>query len=229
MKYKELYDEIIKIISGKKGSIRTLFGGRYNFTARSVIAPGPDLRVDQVWLSYPALCGLLQQLIINVLHKSYFMRYNDAYKLLQESMHQENPMIRQIIEGFIKASDRGIPVLINRNPTISYGGILRMNVTGISEGYTMLIPLQVLEGLAADFDGDTLNILYIINKEFAETSDYVFNPRNAMYISKNDGLFNNSYNHKRDTIINMNTLVQLSRSKYSPEQLAAIDAAIARR
>ena len=46
-----------------------------------------------------------------------------------------------------------------------------------------------------------------------------------MYISKNDGMFNNSYNHKRDTIINMNTLVQLSRSRYSPDQIAAIKAA----
>ena len=43
-----------------------------------------------------------------------------------------------------------------------------------------------------------------------------------MYISKNDGMFNNSYNHKRDTIINMNTMAQLSRSYYSPEQIARI-------
>lgn len=46
-----------------------------------------------------------------------------------------------------------------------------------------------------------------------------------MYISKNDGMFNNSYNHKRDTIINMNTFVQLSRDCYTPEQLEAIHAA----
>lgn len=222
MKYKELYDEVTKIISGKKGSIRQLFGGRYNFTARSVIAPGPDLHIDEVWLSYPCLCGLLQQRIINILHKSYFMKYNDAYKLLHESMHQENPIIRQIIEGIIKSSGRGIPVLINRNPTIAYGGILQTYVSGISEGYTMLLNLQILDGLAADFDGDTLNILLIINKEFQEAAEHVFNPRNSMYISKNDGMFNNSYNHKRDTIINMNTLVQLSRSYYTPEQLSRI-------
>ena len=73
--------------------------------------------------------------------------------------------------------------------------------------------------------GDTLNILLIINEEFRIAAEYVFNPRNSMYISKNDGMFNNSYNHKRDTIINMNTLVQLSRSKYSPDQIAAIKAA----
>ena len=46
-----------------------------------------------------------------------------------------------------------------------------------------------------------------------------------MYISKNDGMFNNSYNHKRDTIINMNTLVYLSRHNYSKEQLERIKAA----
>jgi hypothetical protein len=70
--------------------------------------------------------------------------------------------------------------------------------------------------------GDTLNILLIINKEFQRAAENVFNPRNSMYISKNDGMFNNSYNHKRDTIINANTLVQLSRGHYTPEQIAAI-------
>lgn len=86
----------------------------------------------------------------------------------------------------------------------------------------MLLNLQILEGLAADFDGDTLNILLIINKDFQEAAEYVFNPRNSMYISKNDGMFNNSYNHKRDSIINMNTLVQLSRSYYTAEQIDRI-------
>lgn len=43
-----------------------------------------------------------------------------------------------------------------------------------------------------------------------------------MYISKNDGMFNNSYNHKRDTIINMNTLAHLSRQYYTPEQIELI-------
>lgn len=132
--------------------IRQLFGGRYNFTARSVIVPGPELRIDEVALSYPCLCGLLQQQIINILHKSYSMRYNDAYKLLHESMHHENPMIRQIIEGIIKSTDNGIPLLINRNPTIALGGILAMHCTKIADGFVMQIPLPILEGLAADFD-----------------------------------------------------------------------------
>lgn len=193
-----------------------------NYTARSVIVPGPDLRIDEVKLSYQCLCGLLQQPIINILHKTYSMKYNDAYKMLHESMHNENPIIRQIIDGMIKSSGRGIPLLINRNPTISLGGIIQVYCVGISTGYTMQLSLQVLEGLAADFDGDTLNILWIINHDFQEAAEYVFNPRNSMYISKNDGMFNNSYNYKRDSIINMNTLVQLSRSNYTEAQFEKI-------
>jgi len=68
--------------------------------------------------------------IINILQKSYFMRYNDAYKLLYESMHEPNPIIVNIIEGIIKSYDRGIPILINRNPTISLNkpGLYNSNI-----------------------------------------------------------------------------------------------------
>ena len=86
------------------------------------------------------------------------MRYNDAYKFLQESMHHENPTIRQIIEGIIRSYEHGIPVLINRNPTINLGGILSMNCVKIADGFTMASPLPILEGLAADFDRITVRI-----------------------------------------------------------------------
>ena len=70
--------------------------------------------------------------------------------------------------------------------------------------------------------GDVLNVLYIINDAFYERTHDVFNPRNAAYISKNDGMFNNAVNHQRDTIINTQTLLKLSRKNYSNENLAKI-------
>lgn len=221
--YIKLYDEIGNILKGKRGALRTLFGGRYNFTARSVIAPDPSVNIDEVKLSYQCLCGLMQQTIINILHKSYHMKYNEAYKMWAESMNKPNPIIEDILNGLIKSSGRGIPILINRNPTIGLGGIIQVYVVGICSGFTMSMPLQVLKGLAADFDGDTLNILLLINKEFIEAASYVFNPRNSMYISMNDGMFNNDYNHQRDTLINCNTMVRLSRDNYTFEQLQAIE------
>lgn len=215
-KFNDLYNEVINIMAGKKGNIRTCFGGRVNFTSRSVITP-PDsqLRIDEIGLSYYSLCGLLQQRIINILHKAYGMHYSDAYKFLTiDAAAKPHPIIYNIIEGIIKDSG-GIPVLINRNPTISFGGILYVRVVKITNGFTMSLNLQTIKGLAADFDGDTMNILYIINEEFRKACEAVFSPRNNMYISKNDGMFNNTYNHQRDTIININTMIRLYRSHYN--------------
>lgn len=109
----KLYAELEDTISGKKGSIRSLFGGRYNFTARSVITPNPDLRIDEVILPYKCLVELLQQTIINILQKSYNISYADAYKIWYKSQITINPRVWDIIECIIKDQERGIPVLNN--------------------------------------------------------------------------------------------------------------------
>lgn len=88
----------------------------------------------------------------------------------------------------------------------------------------MSVPLQVLKLLAADFDGDVLNIFHIINKAFYERCYTVFNPRNAMYISRIDGKLNSDVIVQRDTLINANTLLYLGRHNYSKENLDKIEA-----
>jgi len=222
MKYNELYDEIDNILSGKKGNIRQLAGGRYNFSSRNVIVQNPKLRIDQVTLPYKCLVELLQQQIINVLQKSYNMSYNDAYTIWYKANIEKDELVVQIIKGLMFANPMGLPIILNRNPTIARGGILQVFCVGMTDTYTMGIPLQILKLLAADFDGDVLNIFYIINKAFYTRAFQVLNPRNSMYISNNDGKLNMDVVHQRDTIINANTLVRLGRKNYSEEQLAKI-------
>ena len=69
------------------------------------------------------------------------------------------------------------------------------------------------------FDGDVLNIFIIINKAFYERCRVVFNPRNAMYISRIDGKMNADVLVQRDTLINANTLLHLGRHNYSKEDM----------
>ena len=164
MKVNELYNEIEMILSGKRGNVRMLFGGRYNFTSRNVIVPNPELNVDEVSLSFTTVVELLQPTIINILQKSYNISYDQSYKIwYQASISKEDrvwAIIENIIENgtYITLDDgtikhhKGIPVLINRNPTISYGGIMQMFCTMITDNYTMGVPLQILSTLNADFD-----------------------------------------------------------------------------
>jgi hypothetical protein len=70
---------------------------------------------------------------------------------------------------------------------------------------------------------DVLNILQIINVPFYERCNAIFNPRNAMYISRIDGKLNKDLIVQRDTLINANTFMYLGRNNYSKSQLDAIE------
>lgn len=217
--YMKLCDSITQILSTKKGIFRQLFGGKYAHSARSVIVQNSDLEVDQITLPYYTLVELLQHTIINILKSSYGMTYFDAWSKLSRATRQPDQMIIDIIYQLIKANGRGIPVIINRNPTIGRGGILQMFCIGMTMTYTMALPLQILGLLGADFDGDTLNIMLIINQDFFERAYHHLNPRNCMYISNNDGKTNKILIPNKDCIICWNSLIRLSRDKYTKEEI----------
>ena len=84
------------------------------------------------------------------------MNYADAYQtwLLGTIQNEPYPLLMSIIKSIIDSYPEGLPILINRNPTINYGSIVQMFCIDINENYTMSIPYGVLAGLAADFDGD---------------------------------------------------------------------------
>lgn len=83
----------------------------------------------------------------------------------------------------------------------------------------MSISLLVLKALGADFDGDTLNILYLYNKQFIKLAEKTLSPRH-MFISRNDGRCNSDFIHSRDIIINANSLKLMYR--YTPEEIEQI-------
>ena len=225
MAYNDLYHNQELCIDKKKGDLRKLLSGRFNFSSRCVIAPTPDLKIDEILLPYEALVEILQQRIVNILQKVYSITYSEAYKIWDRATLKKDPIIVDIIKSIIKSSanGRGIPFFINRNPTIAHGGIFQMYCVGIEDSYTMRLPLRVLVSLGADFDGDVLNILEIINDAIYKRASEVFNPRNSFQISRNDGKFNNAVNHQRDTIINYNTAIQCCKNVYSDEDISNLE------
>ena len=222
MKFQELYEMIEKILSGKKGAIRSVFSGRCAFSSRDVIVPGPKLRSDEIIMPYQAMVELLQQSIVNILQKSYNIGYDKAYSIWQNAQRQYDEKIYNIIMSIIRSYPRGIPVLLNRNPTICIGSILQMYVIDVCKPYALKVPLGILPALAADFDGDVLNVLYMINSDFIRVCEEVLNPRNAMRIDRNDGRVNAGFLYNKDTLNNLDQLLYLSRPNYSKEQIEQI-------
>ena len=223
MKIMDLYDKVLDVCRGKKGQFRSLVSGRYNFSSRAVIAQDPTLRIDQLKLPYAALVIMLRLQITNILNRLYNITMAEASDIVDKAITQKDERVAQIIMTIISnMTEYGMPVLLNRNPTINYGSIMQMFCIGYTDDLTIRVPLQILPPLAADFDGDSLNVLYIINKAFYERCFQIFNPRNAMYISRNDGMMNSGVMVQRDTIINSNTLLYLGRGNYTEEDKAKI-------
>ena len=152
-KFMELSNEIMNILSGKRGQLRSLISGRYNFSCRAVIRQSAELRVDQVLLPYVMLVICLEQRIINILVRTYRINPQDAYDIWSRAKSKKDPRICEIINAIIHSNPEGLPVIINRNPTLAYGSMLQMWCVGFTDTLTMSVPLQAIKSMCADFDG----------------------------------------------------------------------------
>ena len=68
--------------------------------------------------------------------------------------------------------------------------------------FTLSVPLAILPGLNADFDGDVLNMLAMMNKEFVRMFRK-FDPVKRMIISRDTGLINNYFMIEKSQLIDL--------------------------
>jgi DNA-directed RNA polymerase beta' subunit len=202
----ELWSLIFEQIDQKDGHIKSeILGGMINFSSRCVIIPDATLKSDEVRLSYMCFLELFKYEIIACLVKMANITENDAYEQWFKARIKYSPKIYEVMNYILKK--RKPKILINRNPTINYGSLLCVKVKSVkneySEDYTMSLPVQILPVLNADFDGDILNIVSLKIKKLEKAYNKVFNPKFNMYISRNDGLFNNDFNLYKDQLIGL--------------------------
>ena len=221
-KISELTEKIVAILNGKKGVMRNTIFGRVAFSERTVIVPDHHLDMNQITLPYSGAVVLLEQIIINILQKSYNISYSAAYKIWYKASLEPDERVLSIINNLIR--DRKINVLINRNPTISYYSVVYKEVVAVTMDYVMGMDTQTLAGLNADFDGDVLNILLILNENFRKACEEMYSPKNAFCISRNDGLMNSSINIYKDTVVNINAFQDLSIDNYGDARINQIKA-----
>jgi DNA-directed RNA polymerase subunit beta' len=139
------------LLKGKQGRFRrNLLGKRVDYSGRSVIVIGPDLKLHQ--------CGLPKKMALE-LFKPFVMRrlveYNYAHniKSAKRLVDRESPEVWDVLEEVTK--DR--PVLLNRAPTLHRLGIQAFEVTLIDGSAIQIHPL-VCAAFNADFDGDQMAV-----------------------------------------------------------------------
>jgi len=139
------------MIKGKQGRFReNLLGKRVDYSARSVIAVGPELRLHQCGLPKKIALELFQPFIIRRLKE---LGHADTIKSAKKMLERKDEEVWDILEEVIHEH----PVLLNRAPTLHRMGIQAFEPVLI-EGNAILIHPLVCEGFNADFDGDQMAV-----------------------------------------------------------------------
>ncbi len=139
------------MIKGKQGRFReNLLGKRVDYSARSVIVVGPDLKLHQCGLPKKIALELYQPFIIRRLKE---LGYADTIKSAKKMLERKDEEVWDILEEVTQEH----PVLLNRAPTLHRMGIQAFEPTLIEGNAIRLHPL-VCGGFNADFDGDQMAV-----------------------------------------------------------------------
>jgi DNA-directed RNA polymerase subunit beta' len=139
------------MIKGKQGRFRqNLLGKRVDYSGRSVIVVGPELRLHQCGLPKIMALELFKPFIYNKLEeKGYVTTIKSAKKMVEK----ERPEVWDILDEVIREH----PVLLNRAPTLHRLGIQAFEPVLIEGKAIQLHPL-VCAAFNADFDGDQMAV-----------------------------------------------------------------------
>jgi len=142
---------ITDMIKGKQGRFReNLLGKRVDYSARSVVVVGPELKLHQCGLPKKIALELYQPFIIRKLKERGLA---DTIKSAKKMLERQDQAIWDILEEVIYQH----PVLLNRAPTLHRMGIQAFEPV-LVEGNAIKIHPLVCKGFNADFDGDQMAV-----------------------------------------------------------------------
>jgi DNA-directed RNA polymerase subunit beta' len=139
------------MLKGKQGRFRqNLLGKRVDYSGRSVIVVGPELKLHQ--------CGLPKQMALElfkpfIFHKLVARGYATTIKVAKRLVDRETPEVWDILDEVVREH----PVMLNRAPTLHRLGIQAFEPTLIEGKAIQLHPL-VCTAFNADFDGDQMAV-----------------------------------------------------------------------
>ena len=162
------------LLKGKQGSFRqNLLGKRVDYSGRSVIVVGPELKIYQ--------CGLPKEMAIE-LFKPFVMRelvrrnLADNIKKAKKSVEHLEPEVWDVLEDVIKEH----PVMLNRAPTLHRLGIQAFEPI-LVEGKAIKLHPLVCTAFNADFDGDQMAVHLPLSVEAqAECRFLLLSPNNLL-------------------------------------------------
>ncbi|MEM6765632.1 MAG: DNA-directed RNA polymerase subunit beta' [Bacteroidota bacterium] len=146
------------MLKGKQGRFRqNLLGKRVDYSGRSVIVVGPNLKLYECGLPKNMAAELFKPFVIRKLIERGIVK---TVKSAKKLVDRRDPVIWDILENVLK----GHPVLLNRAPTLHRLGIQAF-MPRLVEGKAIKLHPLVCTGFNADFDGDQMAVHVPLSNE----------------------------------------------------------------
>jgi DNA-directed RNA polymerase subunit beta' len=208
-------------LKGKQGRFRqNLLGKRVDYSGRSVIVVGPELKLNECGLPKDMASELFKPFIIRkMLERGIVKTVKSAKKIVD----RKDPVVWDILENILK----GHPVMLNRAPTLHRLGIQAFQPKLIEGKAIQLHPL-VCTAFNADFDGDQMavhvplgNAAVLEAQLLMLASHNILNPANGAPITvpSQDMVLGLYYMTKGRKSIPENPVKGEGMSFYSPEEV----------
>ncbi|GDX36718.1 DNA-directed RNA polymerase subunit beta' [Alphaproteobacteria bacterium] len=148
---KKAFKSLSDMLKGKQGRFRqNLLGKRVDYSGRSVIVVGPELKLHQ--------CGLPKKMALELFKPFIYSKLelygkSPSIKVSKKMVETERPEVWDILDEVIKEH----PVLLNRAPTLHRLGIQAFEPI-LTEGKAIQLHPLVCSAFNADFDGDQMAV-----------------------------------------------------------------------
>ena len=171
------------MLRGKHGRFRqNLLGKRVDYSGRSVIVVGPNLRLDQVGLPKEMALEMFKPFVLReIIARGLASNVKRAKDVLEHRTAEGWDILEEIIEGH--------PILINRAPTLHRLGIQAFYPI-LVEGNAIAIHPCICAGFNADFDGDQMAVHVPLSAKAQEEAktlmmakENIFGPANGQPIT----------------------------------------------
>jgi len=155
---KRLLKSLAAMLAGKQGRFRqNLLGKRVDYSGRSVIAVGPDLKFYQCGIPKNMALEIFKPFVIKrILDKELAYNIRGATRLIEDKTPEVWAILEEVVQNKL--------VLLNRAPTLHRLGIQAFYPVLI-EGETLRINPLVCEAFNADFDGDQMAVYLPLSEE----------------------------------------------------------------
>jgi DNA-directed RNA polymerase beta' subunit len=216
----ENFNEIFKLtiennLSDKGGQFRNMSCARLDHSTRLVIKPALGHKSDEVSLPYHCGLELMRGPLLRELTKIDGINVREANSMLDAAQRKFSKRIWILMNYLLKNSKCPPRILIQRSPSLLPEAIRMMKIKEIKKDFydlTMSIPVTILNGLGADFDGDVLSGVMIYDTRLIYAWERMHSPR-YHFISRYNGLYSELAGFIKDSAVILSELWEIGKTE----------------